>query len=59
MAQKTKRCSTCKTDTVHQEFKDQSISAGKILIGIALTGLPVFGVRKGSGYYCLRCKTVN
>jgi hypothetical protein len=61
MAQKTKKCSTCKKDTVHQEFKDQSISGGKLLAGFLTGGASLLatGVKKGSGWYCLRCKTVN
>ncbi len=55
MKQKSCYCKNCKRKTVHQEFDDKSISGGKIALGMILTGLPIFGVRKGKNYYCMMC----
>ena len=60
MAQKIKKCSTCKKDTVHQDFKDEAISGGKVALALLTGGVSLIGgIKKGNGWYCLRCKTVN
>lgn len=56
---KSKHCKYCKRETVHEEFEDRAISTGKIISGVLLTGLPLFGIRKGKNYYCMVCGTVN
>jgi hypothetical protein len=60
MAQ-SKFCKTCNRKTVHEEFKDQAISGGKIVTGYLTGGLSLLatGVRKGKGLYCISCGTVN
>jgi hypothetical protein len=62
MSQKSKKCNgPCGRVTVHQEFKDQSISGGKLIAGFLTGGVSLFatGVKKGSGWYCVVCGTVN
>ncbi len=54
-------CKKCRQKTVHEEFNDRSVSGGKILTGYLTGGTSLLftGVRKGKGYYCIACGTVN
>lgn len=58
---KSKNCKHCKRDTVHEKFEDQSISGGKLIAGFLTGGVSLLatGVKKGSGWYCAVCGTVN
>jgi len=57
---KQKYCKHCNRETLHEEFENKSVSAGKVFLGLASAGLSLFatGVKKGKGYYCTLCKTV-
>jgi hypothetical protein len=55
MKTKSAYCKTCKQKTVHQEFEDRAISGGRIAAGMLLTGVPIFGVRKGKNWHCGGC----